>query len=114
MKLLKNDTIFTIMIVSAFLVGGIASNSILHCLLFNTEYSENFSKSVWSKVEIGMSESQVKSMLGEPLYEYRWPDEDKVTLHYSKSGSNNGSYVHYYLVIQDGKVLIKRKKYFVD
>lgn len=114
MKYLKNNTFFIFVILIAFIAGGITSTSIIYRLLFYTEYSDDFSKRAWRKLEIGMSELQVKSIIGEPLFEYQWPDENKITLHYSKSSSISDSYVHYYLVVQKGKVIVKEKEHYVD
>ncbi|HUV62762.1 MAG TPA: hypothetical protein VMW24_02635 [Sedimentisphaerales bacterium] len=102
---------------NVFLILGIAAALALPVLLwltFDTEYSDDFSSSSWDEAEVGMSEAEVKSTIGEPVSVNQSTSKETKTLNYSKSRSNNSNYVHYYIVIRDGKVFEKKKEIFWD
>jgi len=108
MKYLSSNA-FLILVITVALVFAV-----LFCMTFDTEYSSHFNRSSWDKVIVGMSESEVISVMGEPLSVDQWIGQEKKTLNYSKSRSNNSNYIHYYLVIEDGKVIEKKKEIFWD
>jgi len=102
---------------NSHLVLGIIAVSALPFVLwstFDTEHSHDFSRSAWGEVNVGMSESEVKSIVGEPLSVHQWISGKTKTLNYSKSLSDNSNYVHYYLVIQNDTVAEKKKEIFWD
>jgi hypothetical protein len=104
------------MIVAAFLLGAIAIPAIgIWIFSPHTEYSEGFSEEAWGKLKVGMSESEVRSIIGEPLSEFQWTtDQEKTTLSYSRPPSFTDSYVNYYVVIEDSKVLRKGRYVVTD
>jgi outer membrane protein assembly factor BamE (lipoprotein component of BamABCDE complex) len=119
MKYLENNVLFVLMIAAAFLLGGITSTILLSSSGSGTlepmgigtgaEATVDLDKSPWDKVEVGMSESEVKSIMGEPLSVHEQADQEKRTLNYKISGSNDSEHVDYYVVIQDGKVVEKKR-----
>lgn len=110
-KYFRNTVSFILMIVAVAFLAVIISYIILYSS-FDTEYSNDFNIDSWNNVRIGMSELEVKSMIGEPLSVDQWKSGE--TLNYSRSRSNNSNYMHLYIVIQDEKVIEKRKEIFWD
>lgn len=101
-------------VVAASVMAGLVVSSLLLWATFDTEYSAGFTRRLWKKTAVGMSETEVKSLLGEPLSEVLWANSEGKTLNYSQSRSGNGNYVHHYIVIRDARVVEKRKVIFWD
>ena len=122
MKYLRSNAFLVLMIVVAFLLGGVTSTILLSAKVTGTigeigigeVITFDVNESSWNIVKVGMSESEVKSIMGEPISVYQWPNEEKKTLNYRKSGSNDSDYVQYHIVIQDGKVVDKKKEVLGD
>lgn len=111
---LRSRVTIILVLMAAFVVGGIAFSIILFWLPFDTEYSAGFTKDSWNKVRMGVSVEEVKSIIGEPVSTVRWEDQEKQTLNYTKPRSDNSNYVHYFIVVQGGKVLEKKKELCYD
>lgn len=117
MRYLENNTFFVLMMGAAFLSGGITSTILLSSSGSGTlprlgageKATVDFNETPWDKVEVGMSESEVKSIMGEPLSVHGRAAQEKRTLNYKISGSNDSDHVDYYIVIQDGKVVEKKR-----
>ena len=101
-------------VVAAAVMAGLVVSSLLLWATFDTEHSAGFTKWLWDKAAVGMSETEVKSLLGEPLSEVLWADSDTRTLNYSQSRSGNSNYVHHHVVIRDARVVEKHKVIFWD
>jgi outer membrane protein assembly factor BamE (lipoprotein component of BamABCDE complex) len=105
MRLLQNNAFLALMCAVAFLLGAITFPTAIYRSLFDTEYSQGFDKSRWTKVKVGMSESEVVSLLGDPLSISEKGDQR--TFAFSKSHSGNHSYVSYFVAIQNGRIVRK-------
>ncbi len=109
----KRASHILILVVLSVIAGLVVSLGLLWGT-FDTEYSVGFSKPMWSKAEVGMPESEAKSLLGEPLDEAPWTNLEKKTLYYSRSRSGNGNYLCYYLVVRSGTIVEEHRDVFWD
>jgi len=111
MKYLQNNAFFGFTCTFAFVLGAIIIPTLIYWSLLHTEYAEGFQKSAWGTVKVGMAESEVMSLLGQPLSVSHWADQK--VLSYSRSRSNS-SYMGYYVTIQNDKVVMKIKEVWWD
>lgn len=77
-------------------------------------HSVVFNESLWDKVQAGMSEAEVKSVIGEPYSIGQLTSQDKRTLIYRQSNSKEPEHFEYHVIIKDGKVLEKKKEILED
>jgi hypothetical protein len=116
MKILKNNVCFACSLVVAFVLGSVACLAVLAGLLFSsfdTEYAAGLTRASWGKVQLGMSEQQVKALIGEPLEVDTYADSGERFLRYSRSPSST-HYWRYWIVVQDDRVVQKKKEIYWD
>ena len=78
-----------------------------------TVYSPGFSEISFRRVKVGMSQDEVRRLLGPPLKEYNFPKLGKTGFAYSESEAD-GSYRIRMVLFAQGKVTNLRAEYNVD
>lgn len=124
MRYLENNASRIIIIAGAFLLGSITPIILLFIPVISEGEITNigsayphhvdFNENLWDEVQIGMSETKVISLIGEPYSLKQSTSQDKKTLVYINSHSQYPNYVHYYIIIQNGKVLEKKEEILKD
>jgi len=107
-------TLGILVVVAAAVAGGLVVAVLMLWTTFDTQYAPGFAQRLWDKAAVGMSETELRSLLGEPLSESAGAVPERKALNYTASRSDNGNYVHYYVVVDNGKVVGKHRDIFWD
>ncbi len=133
MKSVQNNILFIWACATAFLLGAITVPVTIQWSLggtpmgeaflgavsdylfpLETEFSPGFQMSAWNQVHVNMAESEVRSLLGEPLAAYPAADQISTVLLYSKGRTDLSDYVMYYVLIRGGRVATKTEERWDD
>ena len=83
--------------------------------LFGTRYANGFSESNFDRIVVGMTTSQVESILGLPIEKVPWPGKQGSMENWVYSESPLGlSYEQRWLIFQGDKVVIPIKQYWIE